>query len=192
MTTMPPPTEVGQRATELLTLLQGSPEYERLVSSTRMYPDCWATFTGYPIIARFDLSKDAEPLFVEALRTLALKTAVFELTGGDEQAAELLVSAPVDEMVHAIIAQFTLVTEMMQRLGIQLIHMTDRERFGYEHDGYTSQCYRAAGWGEPNRRYWIDSTETKRRLDILNNRYESIGVFDSGRRHDITFEPVPA
>ncbi|MGH3936546.1 MAG: hypothetical protein ACRDS1_16470 [Pseudonocardiaceae bacterium] len=38
---------------------------------------------------------DAEPLFHDALKVLCLKAAMYELTGGDEQAAELLVSALV-------------------------------------------------------------------------------------------------
>lgn len=87
---------------------------------------------------------------------LALKTAVFELTCGDEEAAELEISAPVDEMVHATLAQYTLCQTMTAKLGIQFVHMTDQERFGYRVGGYADQCYTAAGWGEPNRRYWLD------------------------------------
>ena len=58
------------------------------------------------------LASDAGPLLIEALRVLALKAAVFELTDGDEQAAELLVPGPVDEMVHAVLAQFTVMTRI--------------------------------------------------------------------------------
>ena len=43
---------------------------------------------------------------------------MFEPTGGDEQASELVVSAPVDEMVHAILAHTTLSARMAERLGI--------------------------------------------------------------------------
>lgn len=89
--------------------------YPRLERSARRYPDCWATFTGYPIVSHWDLDADSEPLFHDALRVLCLKAAVYELSGGDEQAAELLVSAPVDEMVHAILAQFTLMTRLQMR-----------------------------------------------------------------------------
>lgn len=175
-------------AADMLGVVAASEEYERLVESTRMYPDCWATFTGYPIIARWDLAKDAEPLFIEAMRVLCLKAAVYELTGGDEAAAELVVSPPVDEMVHATLAQYTLCVQMTRRLGITLVHMTDRERFGYRSGGYTDQCYLAAGWGEPDRRYWIDADETNRRLAILNARYEGAGIYDAGRRHDLDFD----
>lgn len=106
------PAVVGLRAAQILDLVRASEEYDRLVGSTMMYPDCWATFTGYPIIAQWDLAIDAEPLFQEALRVLCLKAAVYELTVGDEIAAELIVAAPVDEMVHAVLAQYTLCVRM--------------------------------------------------------------------------------
>lgn len=188
---LPDPAEVGIRAVEIMALIVGSPEYGRLVDSTRKYPDCWATFTGYPIIAKFDLAADAGPLFQEAMRVLCLKSAVYELCGGDENAAELVVSAPVDEMVHAVLAQYTLCQSMTNRLGIQFVHMTDRERFGWRPGDYTDTCYQAAGWGEPAPRYWIDAEETGRRLAILNQRYTSIGIHNDGRRHSIDFAPEP-
>jgi hypothetical protein len=146
-----------------------------------------ATFTGYPIISQFDLDKDAGPLFVEALRVLALKSAVFELSGGDEHAAELVVAAPVDEMVHAVLAQYTLCQSLTERLGIRFVHMTDRERFGWNPGDYTHECYAAAGWGDPDPRYWIDDIQTRQRLAVLCERYESIGIHGGGRRHDIDF-----
>jgi hypothetical protein len=187
MTEQPDPAAVGRRAAEILDLVQASNEYARLVSSTRRYPDCWATFTGYPIVARWNLETDAEPLFHEAIRVLCLKAAVYELSAGDEHAAELVISAPVDEMVHAVLAQYTLCVAMTRRLGITFVHMTDRERFGWRHGDYTHQCYSAAGWGVPPSRYWIDGAETGRRLAVLNDRYRSIGIHDDGRRHDIDF-----
>ncbi|BCB75526.1 hypothetical protein GCM10022251_28580 [Phytohabitans flavus] len=186
-TTRPAPADVGRRATEILDLIEASEEYGRLAESTRLYPDCWATFTGYPIVASFDLSRDAGPLFVEAMRVLALKAAVFELTHGDERTAELMVSAPVDEMVHAVLAQYTLCVRMTARLGIQFVHMTDQERFGWQPGDYTQQCYQGAGWGVPDPRYWIGKDETGRRLGVLRERYASIGIMDDGRRHDIDF-----
>jgi hypothetical protein len=188
----PEPTAVGRRAAEILGLVQGSEEYGRLVESTRMYPDCWATFTGYPTICQWDLAVDAEPLFVEAMRVLALKAAVYELSGGDEHLSELVVPAAVDEMVHAVLAQFTLVVRMTGRLGLTFVHMTDRERFGWQRGDYTHVCYLAAGWGEPPKRYWIDGTETSRRLAILDEHYSRAGIADLGRRHDLDFELAPA
>jgi hypothetical protein len=193
-TNFPAPAQVGRRAVEVLDLVRGSEDYPRLVASTRMYPDCWATFEGYEVVASFDLAKDAPALFEEALRVLCLKTAVYELSGGNEHAAELMVSAPVDEMVHAVLAQYTLCVRMTRRLGIDFVHMTDQERFGYQPGGYTHACYVAAGWGEPNSRYWINAEETQRRLAILRCGYASIGIHDAGRRHDIDFtrELVPS
>jgi hypothetical protein len=192
MKVKPEPETVGCRAAEIHDLIRGSDEYGRLVASTRLYPDCWASFTGYPIVARWDLATDAVPLFEEAIRVLCLKAAVYELTDGDEHAAELVVAAPVDEMVHAILAQYTLCVRMTHRLGITFVHMTDRERFGYHKGGYTHQCYVAAGWGEPDERYWIDADETTRRLAILEDRYAGIGIHDLGRRHEIDFDRGPA
>jgi hypothetical protein len=76
---------------------------------------------------------------------------------------------------------------MTDRLGLRFVHMTDRERFGWRRGDYTEQCYRAAGWGEPPARYWIDADETDRRLKILNSRYNSVGIHNDGRGHTIDF-----
>ena len=188
---LPHPEIVGPLAAAFLARVETDRDFPRLAESTKKYPDCWGTFTGYPIICEWDLARDAGPLFTEALRVLALKAAVFELTYGDEHAAELVISAPVDEMIHAVLAQFTLCVRIMGRTDVALIHMTDQERFGFDPDegsgAYTVACYRAAGWGEPDKRYWIGREETARRLAELGRRYTSIGVFDLGRRHALTF-----
>ncbi|KAB2376978.1 hypothetical protein [Actinomadura montaniterrae] len=190
--TLPAPREVGDRAAEILATLEADREYERLASSTQLYADCWATFTGYPLVARWDLDRDSAPLFDEAMRVLALKAAVYELTNGNESIAELMVSAPVDEMVHAVIAQATLCTRIHDRTGVDLVHMTDRERFGWDHGDYTEQCYRAAGWGDPPARYWIGKDETRRRLALLEARYSSIGIHKGGRHHGFDFGDTDA
>lgn len=193
MTDLRPPVQtVGGRAAEILAAIQADADYDRLVSSTSLYASCWSTFTGYPIVANFDLDTDTAPLLEEALRVLALKSAVFELTDGDETAAELLVSAPVDEMVHAVLAQHTLVVQLQQRLGIEFVHMTDRERFGWDPGDYTERCYSAAGWGTPPQRYWIPEGEAARRLAILDAHYRSIGVTGGGRRVAVDFEAPAA
>jgi hypothetical protein len=186
----PMPAEVGQRAAQILSLIKTTTEFARLERSSQAYTDCWATFTGYPLIANWNLTTDTPPLFEEAIRVLALKTAVYELSAGDEHEAELEISAPVDEMVHAVLAQYTLCQQMTARLGIQFIHMTDQERFSYQIGGYTDQCYAAAGWGEQNRRYWIDRDEMGRRLDVLGAKYESIGIQAEGRSHRFAFPPT--
>jgi len=94
--------------------------------------------------------------------------------------------------VHAVLAQYTLCQTMTGRLGIRFVHMTDRERFGWHRGDYSHQCYLAAGWGEPNPRYWIDADEHKRRLKILNGKYQSVGIHRDGRAHDIDFDAEAA
>jgi hypothetical protein len=184
----PTPTDVGQRAADILALIKNTEEYDRLERSSQSYTDCWATFTGYALIAEWSQATDAGPLFEEALRVLALKTAVFELSGGDEHLAELEISAPVDEMVHAVLAQYTLCQTMTARLGIKFVHMTDQERFNYQAGGYTDQCYATAGWGEQDRRYWLDRDEMGRRLNYLGALYSSIGFQEEGRSHTHDFK----
>jgi len=187
MTPQPSPELVGRRAAEILALVQADQDFPRLEESTKLYPDCWASFGGYPIICEWNEPVDKHPLFTEGLRLLALKSAVFELTEGSEAAAELLASAPVDEMVHAILAQFTLAVRIQNRLNINFIHMTDTERWGYNAGDYTAQCYRAAYGQEPPERFWIGKDETGRRLGILKALYDSVGMKDFGRSHDIDF-----
>lgn len=185
--TLPDPASVGSRAAEIRAIVKADPEYKRLANSTTLYSSCWSTFTGYPIVSNWDLDTDTADLFEEALKTLAMKAAVYEFTG-DEDAAELMVSAPVDEMVHAVIAQFTVLCRIQDRTGLTFVHMTDAERFGWEPGDYTSLIYAAAGWDTPPQRYWIGAAETRRRLGILAERYRSIGIRMSGRSHDIDFE----
>jgi hypothetical protein len=186
--TRPEPAAVGARAGELLATIEADEAFGRLSESSQQYSNCWVTYAGMPIVPQFDLVDDTPPLFDEALKVLVLKTAVYELSGGDEHLAELVVSAPVDEMVHAVLAQYTLCVQIQQRLGFTFVHMTDRERFGWNPGDYTDQCYQAAGWGTPPARYWIDDNETRRRLAILAEHYATIGVHDAGRRINVDFD----
>ncbi|WP_051367854.1 hypothetical protein [Hamadaea tsunoensis] len=188
-TMLPDPAAVGVRAAEILAAIEADEAYERLRESSGKYVDCWATFTGYPVVARWNLEADKAALFGEAMKALALKAAVFALTG-DEVAAELLLSLPVDEMTHAVLAQHNVVTALQARIGVLLPHMTDLEEFGWEPGDYTAQCYQAAGWGVMNDRYWIGTAEAKRRLAALDQKYASAGIHDLGRRHDFTFTPA--
>ncbi|ONH54600.1 hypothetical protein CcI49_29995 [Frankia sp. CcI49] len=183
---LPDPFAVARRAVEIFDAIRAHREYDRLRTSTLKYPDCWATFTGYPIIAEWDLDQDGPHLFDEALKVMAMKAAVYEETG-DERLAELDISAPVDEMVHALTAQFTVLSRMQAGLGLVFIHSTDNERFQYDEDGYTDQIYAAANWGVMPRRYWIGQAETERRLSVLLEHYESIGIENGGRSHNFTF-----
>ncbi|GIG55716.1 hypothetical protein Lfu02_00880 [Longispora fulva] len=185
---LPAASEVGARAAAILEQATAHPAYDRLISSSMKYSTCWATFTGYPTVSNWSLDRDAGPLLVEALRVMALKAAVFELTGGDEEAAELLVPAPVDEMIHAVLAQHTVVRQLEMDLGVLFPHATELERFAYSRGGYTDDCYAAAGWGEQPLRYWLSSAEVDRRLAVLNDRYGQAGFTPGGRSHDIDFE----
>lgn len=187
-TTMPDAAQVGERAAHILRTMQAHPGYERLRSSSMRYSTCWATFTGYPLVSQWSLDRDAEPLLGEALKVLALKAAVFELTDGDERAAELLVPAPVDEMVHAVLAQATVMSRMQNDLELLFPHATELERFDYTRGCLTDLYYAAADWDEQPLRYWLDAAEVNRRLAILNARYRDAGFGPDGRSHSFTFD----
>lgn len=193
MTTMLDPQKVGRRAARILAAIKAHPLHERLTSSSMKYSTCWATFTGYPLVSGWNLDTDAGPLLTEALRVLALKAAVFDLTG-DEKDAELLVAPPVDEMIHAVLAQFTVMTRMQADLEVTFPHATELEEFTYSRGCVTDAYYAAAGWGEQPLRYWLDAAEVDRRLAILDTLYTGAGVRGSGRAHDIDFDTtsVPA
>jgi hypothetical protein len=183
--------DVGRVAAAFLDRIKRWDEFPRFERSTRLYPDCWATYTGYPIIARWNLERDGGPLFEEALKALCLKAAVMHLTS-DEKRAELAIPPAVDEMLHAMCAQFGLGVAIQEELGIPVVHMTDQEEFGYTTGDFTWQCYVAANWGEPPVRYWLSASVVAARLSELERLYESIGIHDNGRRHDITFTAADA
>jgi hypothetical protein len=181
----PGPDAVGRRAAEILHAIHTDDDHTRLTASASAHATCWSAFNGYPIIDRFDSRTDTGPLLSEAFKVLALKAAVFELSDGDETAADLTIPVPVDEMTHAVLTQQPLVVQLQHRLGIVFVHMAERERFGWEPGDYTEDCYRAAGWGDPPARYWIPCDEWMRRLGILDRRYRSIGVVDCGSSVEI-------
>jgi len=188
-TTLPAPSQVAALAAAIHSRLTAWSGFERLRSSSWAYADCWASHTGYPLIAEWDEARDKGPLFDEAIRVLALKAAVWQLTH-DDKLAELLVSPPVDEMVHAVLAQAPYVERLQAELGIHVVHMTDNEEFGYESGGYTFECYVAAFGQEPPERYWLGKAEVLRRQPILDKAYARAGIHEQGRRHGITFEAV--
>jgi hypothetical protein len=189
---MPPEYLVGRRAREIFDLI-ADPDpahaelYGRLVESAGLYCDGWGTHAGMVCVEMWDLEADFDPLFREAVRTLCLKAAVWELTDGDEEKAELVVPPPVDEMIHAVFAQANILPAVEESLGVHFPHMTDRERFGYEHGGYVHRCYLAAFGEDPNPRYWIDREETARRLAKLDSLYRTIGIERLAFRHSIRF-----
>lgn len=191
----PAPEMVAQRAQEIHSAITGDPEFERLWNTCAKYSSDWDDFYGYPIIPEYDAVGDAPELFKETIRAMAIKSAVFDLTGGDERAAELPVSVPVDTMSHALMAQFTLLCRVQERQGIQFVHMTDMEEGAgggtWDHGDYTHQVYKAA-FGDVNPRFWIGAAETERRRKVLDNVYAVIGVTERGKKVSIPLAATTA
>ena len=186
----PLPEDVARTAAPILAAIHDDPEYPRLVATCKQYDEDWNCVTGTLTIARWDLADDAEPLIEEAVRALALKAAVYRLTG-DERTAELPIARPVDEVLHAVLAQRTLTERIAKRTGAQIIHMTDTEVAApaYEDGDYTTACYAKAFGHEPPSRYWIGAAEHARRADIIADRLREVGLLDAGHRHHISFSP---
>ncbi|UQA94556.1 hypothetical protein [Streptomyces halobius] len=166
MSTVIEPETVAERAREILEAWQADEEFGRLWEGCAKYSSDWDDFYGYPIVENYDAVGDAPVLFKETTRAMALKSAMYELTDGDEKAAELPLPVPVDVMSHALMAQFTLLSRMQDRTGIKFVHMTDMEEGQsggtWDFDDFTHQCYRAA-FGPVNIRFWIGKDETERR-----------------------------
>ncbi|MFD5555048.1 hypothetical protein ACFWIA_14580 [Streptomyces sp. NPDC127068] len=185
----PAPEEVAARAREILAAIKEDREFGAFEAATLEYSSDWQCTTGFPVIDRWNLENDAPPLLVEGLRALALKAAVYQMTG-DENAAEIPVAVPVDEMTHAMIAQPQLLARIMDRVGVSVIHQTDQEHTDWTHGDYTHRAYRAAWGEEPPARYWLDHAEVVRRRAVLAELYDSIGLHRSGREHRIDFATV--
>ncbi|MER5891214.1 hypothetical protein ABT160_46030 [Streptomyces sp. NPDC001941] len=195
MITLPTPARIGERAQQILTAIEADPEFAAFRAASLKYDADWTCFTGSVVIAQYDQKEDAPSLFAEGLRALCLKAAVYETTH-DENAAEIPVSVPVDEMTHAMIAQPQLLARITRRVGVSIIHQTDQEHTDWRPGDYTDQAYRAA-WRDPDPRYWIPAEEVARRLAWLNEKYESIGLREEGQAHSFRFglderDPVPA
>ncbi|MGW4883344.1 hypothetical protein [Streptomyces murinus] len=187
---MPAVEAVVGAAKRILDSIKNDPEFGAFRAASLEYSEDWQCFTGFPVVAHWSLEADAEPLFEEGLRALALKAAVYDATS-DDQAAEIAIAVPVDEMTHAMLAQAQLLTRIAARVGAVIIHQTDQEHTDYRVGGYTHDCYRAA-WGEPPARYWLDHEEVVRRRDVLAGLYASIGMGGSGREHSISFAGAAA
>ena len=182
----PAPEQVAKRAREIMSAIQLDPEFPEFTAAALKYDDAWTCFTGFPVISEWNLDTDKRPLLTEGLRTLALKAAVYELGGQDEDMTEIPVAVPVDEMMHAMIAQPQLLARIADRVGISVIHQTDKEHHDYAPGDYTHTTYVLA-WGEPNPRYWLDHKEAARRLTILDEKYAAAGFHRSGKEHTIDF-----
>jgi len=89
-------------------------------------------------------------------------------------------------MTHAMIAQPQLFARITARIGVSVIHQTDQEHTDYTDGDFTHRAYRLA-WGEPPARYWLPKHEVDRRVGILAEKYDSIGMARAGREHSISF-----
>ncbi|MFF5407914.1 hypothetical protein ACFY8K_34240 [Streptomyces misionensis] len=187
---MPAVEAVADAAQRILNDIKTDREFAAFRAASLEYSEDWQCFTGFPVVERWSLEADAKPLFEEGLRALALKAAVYDATC-DDQAAEIAIAVPVDEMTHAMLAQAQLLTRIAARVGAVIIHQTDQEHTDFRVGGYAHDCYRAA-WGEPPVRYWLDHEEVVRRRDVLAGLYASIGMGRSGREHSITFAGAAA
>jgi hypothetical protein len=182
---MPAVEDVAVRAKEILASIKADKEFPAFVVATLRYDADWTCFSGTPIISRYDQDTDKAPLLEEGLRALALKAAVYEMTG-DEKLSEVPVAIPVDEMTHAMIAQPQLLDRITDRVGVHVIHQTDQEHTDWRQGDYTHQAYTVA-WGEPPERYWVGHEEAQRRLAILKEKYEQAGFLNMGLSHVIDF-----
>lgn len=56
----------------------------------------------------------------------------------------------------------------------------------YRTGEFTHKAYTAA-WGDPPARYWLDADEHTRRVGVVTELLDSVGLHDRGRRHTLTF-----
>ncbi len=180
-TALPAPADVAQRAREIHAAWQADAEMKTVLDGCARYSSEWDDFYGGPLISTYSVARDAGHLLDDALKVMALKTAVYELTG-DELLAELPVPVPVDVTCHALTAQFTALSRVQQRTGHLFVHSTVNEQLRdtpWDTGDFTHQAYEAA-FGPVNERYWIPAAETERRRQVLDGKYASIGITDRG------------
>ncbi|ORT61932.1 hypothetical protein [Streptomyces sp. CB03238] len=189
--TMPDPIQVGEVAARIHTAFEADPEFDAFKTAVLTYNKDWPCYSGFAVISEWDITRDGEPLFIEGLRALVLKSAVYELVQ-DEKAAEIALPNPVDDVTHAMLAQPQMLKRITDRQCIDVIHQTDQERLTYETGGYTHRCYVAAYGAEPPVRYWIDRGEVDRRLALLDVEHQRIGIRDNGLSHSFRFESMAA
>ncbi|MEU8785313.1 hypothetical protein [Streptomyces sp. NPDC048637] len=182
---LPSAERVAERATEILAAVEADHEFPAFVAASLKYDSDWQCFTGSVVVAEYDQEQDKHGLFAEGLKALCLKAAMFEMTG-DENAAEIPIAVPVDEMTHAMIAQPQLLARITARVGAPIIHQTDQEHTDWRPEDFTHQAYRAA-WGEPPARFWIDADEVARRLKWLDEKYAAMGFRKQGQAHSFRF-----
>jgi hypothetical protein len=172
---------VATRARHILEDWRADAEMKTVLDGCAKYSSDWDDFYGGPLISTYSVARDAGHLLVDALRVMALKSAVYELTG-DELLAELPVPVPVDVTCHALCAQFTALSRIQQRTGHLFVHSTVNEHVNdtpWDTGDYTHQAYEAA-FGPVNERYWIPAAEAERRRQVLDGKYAAIGITDRG------------
>lgn len=180
---MPEPEQVATAAVKLLRDLGNDLEFGDLKRAT-VESGC-SSLSRFLVVDRWKMADDKAPLFTEAWRSMALRAAVFEITG-HEDLAQLPVAVPVDEMVHAVLLQSQLLGRIAERAELRVIHQTDREGDGYRVGDYTHQAYSLA-WGEPPQRYWVPADEVERRTKVLARRGMHTGVQRLLSEHPISF-----
>ncbi|WP_369380434.1 hypothetical protein [Streptomyces sp. cg36] len=187
--TRPAPEQAAERARAILAAWQNDPEMATVMEGCAGYSNEWDDFYGGPLVIDYSVTRDAKPLLDNALKVMALKSAVYEMTDGDELAAEIPVPVPVDVTCHALCAQITALSRVQQRTGHLFVHSTVNEHVNntpWKLGDYTHQAYRAA-FGPVDDRYWIDADEAERRRQVLDTAYASIGVTDRGQTVSIDF-----
>ncbi len=186
---LPEPTTVADRARTIRDTWLADPEMVTVLDGCAKYSSDWDDFYGGPLVSEYSVEQDARHLLDDAVKVMALKSAVYEMTG-DEVASELPVPAPVDVTCHALCAQFTALSRVQQRTGIPFVHSTVNEHVvatPWRSGDYTHRAYRAA-FGPVNERYWIDADEAERRRTVLDGLYASIGITDRGMASAISHD----
>ncbi|WP_435059573.1 hypothetical protein [Streptomyces sp. bgisy060] len=187
-TALPTPADVAARAREIHSAWQADAEMQTVLDGCAKYNSEWDDFYGGPLISTYSVARDAQHLIGDALRVMALKTAVYEMTG-DELLAELPVPVPVDVTCHALCAQFTALSRVQQRTGHLFVHSTVNEHANatpWDTGDFTHQAYEAA-FGPVDERYWIPAAEAERRRQVLDGKYAAIGITDRGMTSAIDY-----
>ncbi|CUW33440.1 MULTISPECIES: hypothetical protein [Streptomyces] len=185
---LPAPADVAERARAIHAAWQADAEMQTVLDGCAKYSSDWDDFYGGPLISTYSVARDAGHLLVDALRVMALKTAVYELTG-DELLAELPVPVPVDVTCHALCAQFTALSRIQQRTGHPFVHSTVNEHVNdtpWDTGDFTHRAYEEA-FGPVNDRYWIPAEEAERRRRVLDGKYASIGITERGMTSAIDY-----
>ncbi|MET9057510.1 hypothetical protein ABZX99_06775 [Streptomyces antibioticus] len=189
---LPEPSAVAARAREIRSAWLADKEMATVLEGCARYSSDWDDFYGGPLVSTYSVERDARPLLADAVRVMALKSAVYEITG-DEVTAELSVPVPVDVTCHALTAQFTALSRVQQRTGHLFVHSTVNEHTvntPWRCGDYTHQVYVEA-FGPVDGRYWIDAGEAERRREILDGLYATIGITDRGTTSSIDYADAP-